>query len=379
DRRKILVFVDWFYPGYKAGGPIQSCRNFIAALQDEYRVEVVTSDRDLGDTMAYEGITVNEWNDYNDTVKVFYADALNAKQVRQLVEASAPDYIYLNSLFSLRYAILPMLLKWQKRISPVVVIAPRGMLQAGALQFKSLKKKLFIRLINLSGLPASLVFHATDEQERQDIQKAFPSGHNVFCIPNFPRSIREPLQYTAKQPGDLRCVYVSRLAPKKNILYFLQLLHRLPGDTRLSLVIRGEVEDSSYWQQCQQAIRALPGHITVTFDGPVQNDSIIPFLQQHHLFVLPTLGENYGHAIVESFVAGRPVLISDKTPWRGLSAKKAGWDVSLAKEEAFITAMQQAAAMGQQEFNDWCNGARQVAVDTTTQSDLKQEYLKLFN
>ncbi len=105
DRKKILVFVDWFYPGYKAGGPIQSCRNFIAALQDEYQIDVVTSDRDWGDATAYKGIAADAWNDYTGSVKVFYASALNGKQVQQLVESSAPDFIYLNSLFSFRYAI----------------------------------------------------------------------------------------------------------------------------------------------------------------------------------------------------------------------------------------------------------------------------------
>jgi glycosyltransferase involved in cell wall biosynthesis len=234
------------------------------------------------------------------------------------------------------------------------------MLQAGALQFKPLKKKLFIWLLNMARLPGKLIFHATDNQEKLDIQKAFPAAARIFCIPNFPRGIAEPLKYTEKKPGDVRCVYVSRLAPKKNIYYFLQLLHKLPVTTRVSFVIRGEAEDKGYWQQCEEAIRSLPSHVVARFEGPVQNDVIIPFLQEHHLFVLPTLGENFGHAVFEAFAAGRPVLISDKTPWRGLAAKKG-------------------AGMNQEEFNEWCNGARQLAVDFTMQSDLKQQYLKLFN
>ncbi len=95
--------------------------------------------------------------------------------------------------------------------------------------------------------------------------------------------------------------------------------------------------------------------------------------------MLPTLGENFGHAIFESFAAGRPVLISDKTPWRGLAAKKAGWDIALEDEKAFIAAVQQAAGMGQEEFNEWCDGARQLAEKVTKETDLKQHYLKLFN
>lgn len=44
---------------------------------------------------------------------------------------------------------------------------------------------------------------------------------------------------------------------------------------------------------------------------------------------MPTFNENYGHAIVESFVAGLPVVISDRTPWRNLEKINAGWDIPL--------------------------------------------------
>jgi glycosyltransferase involved in cell wall biosynthesis len=35
---------------------------------------------------------------------------------------------------------------------------------------------------------------------------------------------------------------------------------------------------------------------------------------RYDYFVLPTLGENFGHAIVESLSLGLPVIISNKTP-----------------------------------------------------------------
>jgi hypothetical protein len=282
-------------------------------------------------------------------------------------------------MFSYRFTILPLWLKWRKRINQMVVLAPRGMLHEGAFGFKPFKKKLFVRLLNASGIPRRLVFHATDEQEKKDVYRFFPAAGTVCCIPNFPRAGHEPLKYTEKHSGRLCCVYVSRLSPKKNILYFLQLLHKIPTAVTVSFTIRGEIEDRAYWQQCEQSITSLPGHITVKFDGPVQNDIIVPFLQEHHLFVLPTLGENFGHAVFEAFVAGRPVLISDKTPWQGLADKQAGWDVPLNSEDAFIAAVQQAATMEQEEFNTWCMGAWQLAAGFIQQSDLKRAYLKLFN
>ena len=36
SKKKILVFVDWYLPGFKAGGPIRSCANLISHFSNEY-------------------------------------------------------------------------------------------------------------------------------------------------------------------------------------------------------------------------------------------------------------------------------------------------------------------------------------------------------
>ena len=44
---------------------------------------------------------------------------------------------------------------------------------------------------------------------------------------------------------------------------------------------------------------------------------------------MPTTHENFGHAVVEAWAHGRPVLLSDQTPWRGLAELDLGWDLQL--------------------------------------------------
>ena len=56
NKRKILLFADWYEPGYKAGGPIRSCANFVHNMQSEYSVYVFTTDRDLGSDESYKDI-----------------------------------------------------------------------------------------------------------------------------------------------------------------------------------------------------------------------------------------------------------------------------------------------------------------------------------
>lgn len=42
----------------------------------------------------------------------------------------------------------------------------------------------------------------------------------------------------------------------------------------------------------------------------------------YDLFVFPTLGENFGHVVIESLSAGTPVFMSNTTPWKSFSKYK---------------------------------------------------------
>ncbi len=378
-QKKILILVDWFYPGYKAGGPIQSCRNFIAAMHDKFDMAVVSSDRDLGDSAAYPGIRVNQWNDYSFGTKVYYASSLSMAQLQQIQGEKQADYIYVNSMFSLRYAILPFYLFWRRKLNATLVVAPRGMLQKGAMQFKPFKKKCFLQAIKLSGIHKHMVFHATDEQERMDIQSYFPGAEKIIVATNFPKMEQPVFVAPKKREGELNIVFISRVAPKKNLDYLLSQLQHISPALKINLTIRGEAEDQSYLQTCKKLAEQLPANIKITFEGPIENDLIPACIQQHHVFVLPTRGENFGHAIFEALAAGRPVLISDQTPWRNLTGKKAGWDLSLDTPPAFTEVIEQAAAMNEIELTSWCEGARQLANHFIKESAIKEQYLKLFN
>jgi len=68
-------------------------------------------------------------------------------------------------------------------------------------------------------------------------------------------------------------------------------------------------------------------------------------MRGHDLFFLPTRGENFGHVIHEALNAGLPVLISDRTPWSGVTAAGAGWALPLTAPEPFVRVIEQVAAL----------------------------------
>ncbi|WEK36525.1 MAG: glycosyltransferase family 4 protein [Candidatus Pseudobacter hemicellulosilyticus] len=379
-KRKILLFADWYYPAFKAGGPVQSCHNIAKMLGHQYQFYVVTSDRDLGDTQPYAGISTTDWVDGNDGEKIryLYRNTMNPGTVRKIMHEVQPDVIYFNSMFSLLYTLMPLWVLQRMRFGGRVVLAPRGMLHAGALMRKSVKKTIFLRTFWLSGWPGKMVFHATDAQEQKDVKRYFRRSKQVVLAENIPNTDPDPLTLREKEKDTLRLVFISRLHAKKNLHLLLELLrqHSLQGS--LSLDVYGEAEDPEYERKCRQTAAGLPGNITVTFRGPLPHNLVFGTLHQYHLFVLPTLGENFGHAIFEALSSGTPVLISDKTPWSGLAARKAGWEIPLKLPEQYLQAIREMLAMDQQEYREWSAGALAFSRHFLESVDIISKYRILF-
>ncbi|EQD61081.1 group 1 glycosyl transferase, partial [mine drainage metagenome] len=81
------------------------------------------------------------------------------------------------------------------------------------------------------------------------------------------------------------------------------------------------------------------------YRGVVEHSRVQDVMAGYDVFFLPTLGENFGHVIMEAMAAGTPVLISDRTPWHGLADLGVGHDLPLANEDAFVAALESYSGM----------------------------------
>src|SRR5690554_6888758 len=101
-------------------------------------------------------------------------------------------------------------------------------------------------------------------------------------------------------------------------------------------------------------------------------------LKDYHAVFLPSRGENFGHVILESFMAGRPVVISDQTPWRNLEEKQAGWDLPLAEIKQFSNVITELANMNQSACDHWCQGAWLLGQQSANDEALLEKYREMF-
>ncbi len=371
-KKKILLFSDWFYPGFMAGGPIQSSFNLINHLQNYYDFSVITRDTDYTDTIPYKGIKSDVWTTLPNGMRVYYfsTENLSYPNMAKLIESEQFDVAYLNSMYSPRFTIMPLFIL--NRLKKKIILAPRGMLAPSAIAIKSWKKRPFLLWIKNSSFIKNMHFHAASEQEAGHIHNVFGKKVEVRLAPNLPGKMElSPFVAKRKDVGMVHLISIARVSPEKNLLYALEVLQKVKGKVKFD--IYGPVYDYAYWEKCKAVLNKLPENIEAEHFGPIAKDEIPNALKDVHFLFMPTQGENFGHTILEAMVCGCPAIISDQTPWRGLEPAKAGFDLPLNKHAGFVDAIEKTIAMDSITFKEWSEGTRKCAAGFINNPDLLKQ------
>ncbi len=378
-KKIILLFIDWYLPGYKAGGPIQSCANLVNHLNNDYCFKIITRNTDYCETIPYQNIKSNEWNIVNQNTHIYYIsnDQLNKKNIQHLINQTTFDIVYLNGVFSYFFTIVP-LLYLRKNKGHNVIVAARGMFATGALALKKQKKQLFLRFSKIMGLFKHVVFHATNESEKKDIIKAMGNKYEIKIAGNLPKKIAiESFTPKSKKSGLVKLINVARIAPEKNLKYALEILNRVKNNVQFDFY--GPIYDEPYFNECKALIENLPKNIQVNYKGVIPNSEVNETLKNYDAMLMPTLGENFGHIILESLIAARPVIISDQTPWQNLEVDQSGWSIPLNEFSKYVQAIELLAQCNEEQFNIFSLAAYQKAKSFIENKDLITSNRALFD
>lgn len=187
------------------------------------------------------------------------------------------------------------------------IIRPLGTLEPWSLRQKAWRKRPYYALVERGNLSHASALHATSESEAGHLRRlrlaapvtVVPLG---FELPPAP-------QRRLVQPP-LRLLFLSRLHPKKNLPALLEAVARLRRERMaVTLTIAGD-GPAEYRAHLQRLAVQLGLRDDVVFTGWVDGPEKSALLAQAHLFVLPSLQENFGIAVVEALAAGLPVVLT---------------------------------------------------------------------
>ncbi len=338
SKPRILILCHYYCPAYNAGGPVVSLGNLAEQIGDSYSFRVITGDRDAGDPGPFSSVLSGQWQSVGRAqVRYLAPEEQTLAVIARLLRNTPHDVLYLNSFFDPRFTNLALLAR-RLGLAPAtpLIIAPRGEFSAGALALKAFKKRAFMRIASVLGLHRRALWHASNSHETVDIKAAIGRVAKIHEATDLPAPIADspPAHRTRMSIDPLRVIFLSRVSPKKNLAFVMEVLNHAKVPVTLSVF--GPISEPNYWYSCLELARQLPQQIVVRYRGTVRPDQVAGVFADHDLFFLPTLGENFGHVIIESLGAGTPVLISDRTPWRGLSDEAVGWDLSLNAIQPFV-------------------------------------------
>jgi glycosyltransferase involved in cell wall biosynthesis len=405
-RRKpsILVFCDYFDPAYLAGGPIRSLQNLInSELGREVQFYVITRDRDIGSSVPFPNVVTGKWLPYGRACVMYVGPRLSSVvSAIRLVQSTTYDVLYLNSLFSFWFSIITIIARWLGYVRGTrVVLAPRGELSKAALQIKARRKAFYLRTAAVLRLYDGIKWHASTELEAADIRSTFgrmslvesvvPLGssvgraerkvvdvHTASDILHYP--VVPLAQRTGTSTARLRVVFLSRICRMKNLQVGIDAVIRASEelDAEIEFCIYGPAEDRRYWEQCLEMIEANQSKAVITYRGPVRPDEITNVLSGYQVFILPTLGENFGHVIAEALAAGCIVLTSKHTPWSAIEEAGCGYCCSSNTSEEYAKSLVELYHATPEEIHRRCVVAQQFVVGRWDKAVEFERHRKLF-
>jgi len=373
---KILLFQEYFSPGYLAGG-MQTSTKHLLSNANLFNIRIITSNTDLNVIYCYPDIYPNKWTNIKFGERFFpiwYAHK-GIIQIKNYFHfySFKPDWIYLQGIYGFFFFLIPLILALWGRIP--VIVCPHGMLDQGSLNQKFVKKWIYLKVFVFLGWHKIIRWQATSIHEQNQIRKLFGENAIIFSTKLLVPPKATKINHTYKNKGVLHLLFYSRVTPKKNLHLILESL--LKTDVSISLSIVGPIEDKFYWKKRCFPLMELLGK-RVFYHGSVASLGCYLKLREVHFMILPSDAENFSFAIFECLSKGIPVITSINTPWENI--KKLNGGFILEDMSNLIELLNELRHINDTAYQKFCQGALKCA-ESYSQSSQRNigDYHKLFS
>lgn len=300
---RLLHVVPTYLPARRYGGPIVAVHGLCRALAARgHEVDVFTTNVDgegvldvpIGEAVDLDGVRVHYFE--SPVKRLYWSPAM-----RRALAAATHDYdlVHVHAIWlwpgygAARAA---------HRARVPYVISPRGMLVPELIREKSrVTKRAWLALVERRNFAQASAIHFTSGVERNDAVRTGMPLPSPFIVPNGIDLVERP----GVSREEKTLVFLGRINWKKGLERAIELLPRI--DARL--IVAGNDEEN-----LTPRLRALAEKLgiadRVTFAGPVYGAAKWELLARATLFVLLSMSENFGNAVLEALMMETPALLS---------------------------------------------------------------------
>lgn len=241
----------------------------------------------------------------------------------------------------------------RRRAIPLI-ISPRGMFSGWAMHHHRWRKKFAEIFVHPGAFANAAGWHATSAEEAADIRSlgfkqpvcVSPNGVELPSAEALTAARNSWLAAYPGLAGRRVALFYSRFHRKKRVRELIELWNSVPRGDWVLLVAGLPEEYSANELQQAAAVHGQPGRVIVADATGMPAPYALA-----ELFLLPSHSENFGLVIAEALAAGVPALVTETTPWKGLSTHEAGrcvpWtDYARALNEALAQSADNLAGRG---------------------------------
>jgi len=195
------------------------------------------------------------------------------------------------------------------------IVSPHGMLDVWSMSQRAIKKRLYYILRGAKFLRSASRVHVTAQGELSQSRRWFePATPRIIpCLIDL-RPYRAGVASLERanphglDPSRPIVLFLGRLHPKKGAEIFIDAAAQLLREHSSPQFVLAGSGDPAYVEQLKARAQALSAQIR--FIGHIDGEQKHVLLAHAAVFVLPTLQENFGIAIVEAIASGTPAVIT---------------------------------------------------------------------
>ena len=221
--------------------------------------------------------------------------------------------IFINGVYSLFFFILPIVIGLFK--IKKIIISPRGQIAPETLVKKRFLKLFFFKLLTIVQgiIPSKLFWLVTSTREKIFLQFFIQYTHlDVTIVDNLNDIKIKKFSKINKKKNSLNLFYFSNITQKKNLFDSINIVKNTKNPN-IKFNIYGKIIDHSYFKKILHLIK---DHPNIKYKGYIDNNlALEKIFLKHHFLVHHSLGENYGHILVESMAYGLPFISNTSHPF----------------------------------------------------------------
>lgn len=250
------------------------------------------------------------------------------QEYNTLLDELQPDVVHINGCWMLQCS---WTVFWAHSKGYPIALSPHGMLEPWDIKKNYWTKKLpALLLYQRRSVKISDVLIATSEKEKNNLW-ALGYNPNVVVVPN--GIIVNGIDCKKSWEERKQMLFLALYRKNKGIDMLMQAVAKIKDQLNGWKVVIAGIESDYTVADLKEIARQLDISDTVDIAGELFGDDKWNAYRSSDVFVLPTLNENFGIVIAESYLCGTPVITTKGAPWSIIEKYNCGWWIDRTVEE----------------------------------------------